>query len=81
MYYPLDGFRNWKITEDIIIESPPAGIDRLPVNRHYYGMTDSAFVTSNMWATLEQKISLTKIGLTPELLDLMVPFDFVCKVM
>lgn len=81
----LDGFKNWEKTKghgrDILIETPPFGIDPLPEDPFYQGMVDSAFVTSYTLAELKQLISLENIGLTLKLMALMMPFNFVCKVM
>lgn len=81
----LDGFKHWKRIESFgqkcIIEKPPVGIDPLPRDLHYGGMVDSAFVTSFDWAELRQKISLSKVGLVPEIMEVMTPFNFICKVM
>jgi len=75
-----DGFKNWKKLESFnntfIIESPPVGINSLPPKTYYHEKVDSAFVTSYSWIELHQKICLP-----PKLMDLLVPFDFVCKLM
>lgn len=86
MFSSTDGFDNWKKVSEhsgnkIVIESPPVGINALPLDSSYNEPIDSAFVTSYGWGEMRQKINLKKIGLSDKIMDLAIPFQFVCKLM
>jgi len=79
-----NAFRNWEKFhnhDSFIIESPPVGIVGLPIDPMDVYPVNRAFVTSFTWGGLQQKIYFNKIGLTPKLIRLMEPFDFVCRLM
>lgn len=81
MLQHIEQFNHWSKLKDpadkMIVESPAVGIEPLPTDPRYKNVIDSAFVFSNDWGIMEQKVDLKEVGLTKEIMRAMIPFQFV----
>lgn len=80
-----DQFAYWQKLQDhannIIVESPPLGIEPLPKDPRYASVVDSAFVFSYDWGVLQQTVPVKQVGLTKEIMRTIIPFQFVATQM